>query len=69
MESIDVGPWFEFAPRSEQEVVALFGLLLPRLKRRFLINEVREQYPDCQAWEINGSPERKLVRIEFELPR
>jgi hypothetical protein len=38
VESIDVGPWFEFAPRSEQEVVALFGLLLPRLKRRFLIS-------------------------------
>ena len=67
MEPIDVGPWFEFAPRSEQEVVTLFGLLLPRLKRRFLINEVREQFPDCQAWEINGSAERKLVRIEFEL--
>ena len=50
-----------------QEVVTLFGLLLPRLKRRFLINEVREQFPDCQAWEINGSAERKLVRIEFEL--
>ena len=67
MEPTDVGPWFEFSPRSEQEVVTLFGLMLPRLKRRFLINEVREQFPDCQAWEINGSPERKLVRIEFEL--
>ena len=64
---MDTGPWFEFAPRSEQEVVALFGLMLPRLNRRFLINEVREQFPDCQAWEINGSAERKLVRIEFEL--
>jgi hypothetical protein len=67
MNEIDAGPWFEFAPRSEQEVVALFGLLLPRLKRRFLINEVREQFPDCQAWEINGSSERKLISIEFEL--
>ena len=67
MEPTDVGPWFEFSPRSEQEVVTLFGLMLPRLKRRFLINEVREQFPDCQAWEINGSAERKLVRIEFEL--
>ena len=67
MNEIDGGPWFEFAPRSEQEVVALFGLLLPHLKRRFLINEVRVQFPDCEAWEINGSAERKLVRIEFEL--
>ena len=54
MESIDDGPWFEFAPRSEQEVVTVFGLLLPRLKRRFLIKEVREQFPDCQAWESMG---------------
>jgi len=38
------GPWFEFAPRSEQEVVALFGLLLPSLPRRFLINEVRQAF-------------------------
>jgi hypothetical protein len=67
MNEIDAGPWFEFAPRSEQEVVVLFGLLLPRLKKRFLINEVREQFPDCQAWEINGSSERKLISIEFEL--
>ena len=64
---MDIGPWFEFAPRSEQEVVTLFGFLLPHLKRRFLINEVRQQFPDCEAWEINGSSERKLVRIEFEL--
>jgi hypothetical protein len=67
MNAVDTGPWFEFAPRSEQEVVVLFGLLLPRLKRRFLINEVKEQFPDCHAYEINGSGERKLVKIEFEL--
>ena len=67
MNTFDTGPWFEFAPRSEQEVVTLFGFLLPHLKRRFLINEVREQFPDCLAREINGSSEGKPVRIEFEL--
>src|SRR5262245_6651212 len=67
MNSSPVGPWFEFAPRSEQEVVTLFGFLLPYLKRRFLINEVREQFPDCLAWEFKGTSEEKLVKIEFEL--
>jgi len=61
------GPWFEFAPRSEQEVVALFGLLLPRLPLRLLINEVREAFPDCEAWVLEESGQRKLLRIEFEL--
>lgn len=61
------GPWFEFAPRSEQEVVALFGLLLPRLPIRILINEVREAFPDCEAWVLDENGERKLLKIEFEL--
>lgn len=61
------GPWFEFAPRSEQEVVTLFGLLLPNLPYRLLINEVREAFPDCLAWKLDENGERKLVRIEFEL--
>jgi len=61
------GAWFEFAPRSEQEVVALFGLLLPRLPIRVLINEVREAFPDCEAWLLDENGQRKLLRIEFEL--
>ena len=61
------GPWFEFALRSEQEVVALFGLLLPRLPIRLLINEVREAFPDCEAWLVDQDGRRKPLRIEFEL--
>ena len=60
-------PLVEFTPSSEQEVVFLFGLLLPYLPRRFLINEVREAFPDCIAFEISADGQRNKVRIEFEL--
>ena len=61
------GAWFEFAPSSEQEVVVLFGLLLPKLPVRLLINEVREKFPDCDAWVLDENGQRKRLRIEFEL--
>ncbi|MBI4529620.1 MAG: hypothetical protein HY695_37960 [Deltaproteobacteria bacterium] len=48
-------------------MVTLFGLLLPRLPYRLLINEVREAFPDCLAWKFEEDGERKLLRIEFEL--
>lgn len=56
------GPWLEFAPRSEQEVVAPLGLLLPRLPFRLLINEVREAFPDCEARVLDENGKRKRLR-------
>jgi hypothetical protein len=64
---MESGPWLEFAPGSEQEVVILFGLLLPRLPDRYLINEVRMPFPDCIAWKVGNDGSRQEVRIEFEL--
>lgn len=52
------------APSNEQEVVLLFGLLLPFLDEPFSIDECREAFPDCTA--IRSRDGRKL-RIEFEL--
>lgn len=56
--------FFEFEPGTEQEVVALFGFLLPHLPIKILINEIRTAFPDCLATDAeSGAP----VRIEFEL--
>lgn len=62
-----LGPWMTHTPTSEQEVVVLFSLLLPHLPMRFELDEVREQFPDCLAWQIRADGTRSLVRIEFEL--
>ena len=52
------------APSSEQEVVLLFGLLLPYLDEPLSIDECHEAFPDCLAIRSHtGVP----VRIEFEL--
>lgn len=61
------GPYLEFTPTSEQEVVLLFGLLLPHLPERFVINEVRTAFPDCLATCVKEDGENEPVRIEFEL--
>ena len=38
-----------YAPSSEQEVVVLFALLLPQLRERHQIDEIRQQFADCLA--------------------
>lgn len=53
-----------WAPSYEQEVVLLFGLLLPYLNEPISIDECRESFPDCIAIRSRlGS----TIRIEFEL--
>ena len=49
-----------YAPRSEQEVLFLFGRLAPRLG--FQVKEVTTRFPDCKA-----SRHGKDCTIEFEL--
>lgn len=61
------GPYLEYAPSSEQEVVLLFGLLLPWLPEEFRLDEVRTAYPDCLASRIGPSGASQPLRIEFEL--
>lgn len=53
-----------WAPSNEQEVVLLFGLLLPYLDEPISIDECREAYPDCIAIR---SHDGRRIRIEFEL--
>lgn len=56
-----------YTPTSEQEVVVLFGLLLPQLPIHLELDEVGRQFPDCLAWRIADDGSASLIRIEFEL--
>jgi len=57
---------FVYAPRTEQEVVALFGLLLPYLEPPICVDEIGTGFPDLIAFRTDGE-ELKEIRIEFEL--
>jgi hypothetical protein len=57
-------PRFAHEPRTEQEVVCLFGALLHHLDVPLIIDQVRTPFPDCLARNAeSGQP----IRIEFEL--
>lgn len=53
-----------WAPSYEQEVVLLFGLLLPYIDIAIKIDECRIPFPDCIAFRSNDNSK---IRIEFEL--
>lgn len=57
---------FAYAPRTEQEVVALFGLLLPHLELPICVEEIGTEFPDLIAFRTDGE-EAKTIRVEFEL--
>jgi len=57
---------FAYAPRTEQEVVALFGLLLPYLEPPICVDEIGTEFPDLIAFRTHGE-EPKTIRVEFEL--
>lgn len=52
-----------WAPSYEQELVMLFGMLLPYLESIAKVEESSGQFPDCVAVGADGKP----IRIEFEL--
>lgn len=55
---------FAHEPRTEQEVVCLFGALLPYLDVPLIVDQVQTPFPDCRAHNAEtGQP----LRIEFEL--
>ena len=53
---------FTYAPSYEDEVIMLFGMMLPHFKDVFEIEEYTDEFPDCSA-KVNG----ELVGIEFEV--
>lgn len=55
---------FAHEPQTEQEVVCLFGALLPYLDQPLIIDNVRTPFPDCSARDARTE---KRIRIEFEL--
>ena len=55
---------FAHEPRTEQEVVCLFGALLHHLEFPLIIDRVHTRFPDCLTRNAeSGQP----IRIEFEL--
>jgi len=57
------GAPMHYAPQNEQGVVFLFAHLAHKLRMR--IEEIRQGFPDCIAYEKTSNGERR-VRIEFE---
>lgn len=53
---------FLYAPYYENEVVLLFGLLMPKLESKYVINEFSGSFPDCIA--LRDGIE---IGIEFEV--
>src|SRR5207249_11449991 len=53
---------FLYEPEYEEEVVMLFGLIIPRLNDSYLIESCSGAFPDCFALR-NG----QRIGIEFEL--
>ena len=47
-------PGLRWAPSHEQEVVLLFGLLLPHLDGMSVIEEASDSFPDCVATDERG---------------
>ena len=62
-ETLDGAP-LHYAPANEQGVVFLFAHLARKL--RMQVDEIRQGFPDCVAFEKTSGGERR-VRIEFEL--
>jgi hypothetical protein len=56
---------FAHEPQTEQEVICLFGALLPYLDEPLIIDAVRTLFPDCLA--RSARVPSKRIRIEFEL--
>ena len=57
-------PRFAHEPRTEQEVVCLFGALLHHLDVPLIIDQVRTPFPDCLT---RNAESLQPIRIEFEL--
>ncbi|MEW6047720.1 MAG: hypothetical protein AB1609_14765 [Bacillota bacterium] len=55
-------PGLRWAPPYGQEVVMLFGMLLPHIEGIAQVEESSDQFPDCVALNTDGKP----LRIEFE---
>jgi hypothetical protein len=55
---------FLHEPRTEQEVVCLFGALLSEIEPPMAIEAVQTAFPDCLAQDLATG---KTLRIEFEL--
>lgn len=53
---------FLYTPSYENEVLILFGLLMPHLDNKFLIEECSGKFPDCFA-----QKDGKYIGIEFEV--
>jgi hypothetical protein len=53
---------FIYYPHYENEVVLLFGLLMPHFRNSFVINEYSGSFPDCLALR-----DGKEIGIEFEV--
>jgi len=57
-------PWLRHEPLNEQGVVLLFGMLAKDLG--YLIENVQQGFPDCEAKRQVGPDRWQRVRIEFE---
>jgi hypothetical protein len=57
-------PLFAHEPRTEQEVVCIFAIVLPFLQPRLIIDLVQTAFPDCRAREVETN---RPLRIELEL--
>ena len=57
-------PFFEHEPRTEQEVVCLFGAMLNDLDYPLIIERVQTPFPDCT---VRRTDTNERLRIEFEL--
>ena len=57
------GAPLHYAPKNELGVVFLFSHMLKKL--RLTIDKIQPQYPDCIAYQKDGSGQKK-IRIEFE---
>lgn len=56
-----------YRPTCEQEVVALFFLMLPHLGRRIAVDVVREGFPDAEIRELDTAGQWVAKTVEFEM--
>src|SRR3990172_3704703 len=57
-------PLFQHEPRTEQEVVCLFGAMIGDLGMPLVIEQVQAGLPDCT---VRRTDTNERIRIEFEL--
>src|SRR3990172_9555747 len=57
-------PLFQHEPRTEQEVVCLFGAMIGDLGMPLVIEQVQAGFPDCT---VRRTDTNERIRIEFEL--